>query len=78
MIGFTLSPAINCTPIPNIYTTEQLLTIHGMTYVQQSKVYNKTFGQFAMDLLSRVLAAGKKLVISMLFLTIITMYHSKM
>ena len=34
--------------------------IDGMTYVQQSKVYNKIFGRFAMDLLSRILAAGKK------------------
>ena len=31
-----------------------------MTYVQQSKVYNKTFVQCAMHLLSRILVAGKK------------------
>ena len=39
---------------------EQVSIIDGMTYVRQSKVYNKIFGQFAMDLLSRILAAGKK------------------
>ena len=39
---------------------EQVFIIDGMSYVQQSKVYNKTFGHFAMDLLSRILAAGKK------------------
>ena len=39
---------------------EQVSIIDGMTYVQQSKVYNKIFGRFAMDLLSRILAAGKK------------------
>ena len=39
---------------------EQVLIIDGMTYVQQSKVYNKTSGQFAMDLLSKILAAGKR------------------
>ena len=39
---------------------EQVLTIDGMNYVQQSKVYSKTFGQFATNLLSRILAPGKK------------------
>ena len=39
---------------------EQVLIIDGMTYVQQSKVYNTTFDQFAMDLSRRILAAGKK------------------
>ena len=39
---------------------EQVLIIDGMTYVQQSKVYNKTFVQCAMHLLSRILVAGKK------------------
>ena len=29
---------------------KQVLIIDNMTYVQQSKVYNKTFYQFAMDL----------------------------
>ena len=36
-----------------------LLIIDNMTYVQQSKVHNKTFCQFAMDLSSKILAAGK-------------------
>ena len=37
---------------------DQVLMIDGMNYVQQSKVYNKTFSQFAMDLL-RILAPEK-------------------
>ena len=53
---------------------EQVLIIDAMTYVHQSKVYNKIIGQFAMDFLSRILAAGKKLVVSMLFLTITAVY----
>ena len=39
---------------------KQVLIIDNMTYVQQSKVYNKIFCQFAMDLSSKILAAGKK------------------
>ena len=42
------------------WCVEQVLIIDGMTYVQQYKAYNKTFGQFAIDLLNRILAAGKK------------------
>ena len=36
------------------------LIVDGMAYVQQSKVCNKTFGQFAMDLLQRILAVGAR------------------
>ena len=49
----------NVQPLDSLHG-EQVLIIDGMSYVQQSKVYNKTFGHFAMDLLSRILAAGKK------------------
>ena len=36
------------------------LIIDGMAYVQQSKVDNKTFGNFANDLLTRILVVGAK------------------
>ena len=36
------------------------LIVDGMAYVQQSKVDNKTFGDFAKDLLTRILVVGKK------------------
>ena len=39
---------------------EQVLIRNGMTHVPQCKTYNKTLGQFAMDLFSRILVAGKK------------------
>ena len=39
---------------------EQVLLVDGMTYIQQSKFYNKAFGQFAIVLMKRILAAGKK------------------
>ena len=58
---------------------EQVLIVDGMTYVQQAKFYNKGFGQFAMVLMMKILAAEKKnLVMWMFLLTITAMHQSKM
>ena len=46
-------------PIENV-TGEYAMIFDGMAYVQQSQVSNKTFGQLAMDLLSRILSAGAR------------------
>ena len=57
-------------PLDSLHGEQVYTYKDGMTYVQQPKVYSKTFGQFPMDLLSRNLQLEKKLVVSMLFLTI--------
>ena len=62
----------------NSFYGEYVLIIDGMPYVQQSKVYCKTFGQVAMDLLSRILAAAKKLYRIDVVFDDYAMYQSKM
>ena len=39
---------------------QHALIVDGMAYVQQSKVVNQTFGDFANDLLQRILVVGAR------------------
>ena len=39
---------------------QHMLTVDGMAYVQQSKVVNQTFGDFANDLFQRILVVGAR------------------
>ena len=57
---------------------EQVLIIDGMTYVQESKVYNKTRSVCYGLVEQKTCSWKKKPVVSMLFLTITPMYQSKM
>ena len=49
----------NVEPLENL-SGKYAMIFDGMACVQQSKVTNKTFGQLAMDLLTKVLSAGAR------------------
>ena len=42
------------------FNGQHVLIVDGMAYVQQSKVVNQTFGDFANDLLQRILVVGAR------------------